>query len=82
MAAPQQPRSITVVMDLGFRSDPNMHRTQSGPFRVRIEARQRGWRHINLLSTIPERNETKFRATKLTPIRNEAETKNMFSFVP
>src|SRR5215469_3931728 len=48
MAAPQQPRFITVVivvMDLGLRSDPNLHRAQCGPIRVRIEARQRsGWR--------------------------------------
>ena len=36
----QQPRSVTVVTDLGLRSDPNLHRAQSGPFRVRIEARQ------------------------------------------
>jgi hypothetical protein len=48
MAAPQQPRSVTVVMDLGFRSDPNLHRAQSGPLRVRIEARRRGWRQYNL----------------------------------
>jgi hypothetical protein len=27
-------------MDLGFRSDPNLHRAHHGPFRVRIEARQ------------------------------------------
>ena len=33
-----------MVMDLGLKSDPNMHRAQCGPFRVRIEARQRsGW---------------------------------------
>jgi hypothetical protein len=31
---------VTVVMDLGFKSDPNMHRARSGPFRVRIEAGQ------------------------------------------
>ena len=36
----QQPRSVTMVTDLGLRSDPNLHRAQSGPFRVRIEARQ------------------------------------------
>jgi len=48
MAAPQQPRSVTVVMDLGFRSDPNLHRAQSGPLRVRIEARRCGWRQYNL----------------------------------
>ena len=31
-------------MDLGLRSDPNLHRAHHGPFRVRIEARQRsGW---------------------------------------
>jgi hypothetical protein len=29
-----------MVMDLGFRSDPNLHRAHRGPFRVRIEARQ------------------------------------------
>jgi hypothetical protein len=28
-------------MDLGLGSNPNLHRTQKGPFRVRIEARQR-----------------------------------------
>jgi hypothetical protein len=39
MAAPQQPRSVTVVMDLGLKSDPNMHRAHSGSLRVRIEAR-------------------------------------------
>jgi len=34
-----------LVMDLGLRSDPNMHRAHCGPLRVRIEARQRsGWR--------------------------------------
>src|SRR6516165_9357212 len=34
-----------LVMDLGLRSDPNLHRAHSGPLRVRIEARQRsGWR--------------------------------------
>ena len=27
-------------MDLGFKSDPNLHRAHGGPFRVRIEARQ------------------------------------------
>jgi hypothetical protein len=27
----QQPRSIIVAMDLGLRSDPNMHRAHSGP---------------------------------------------------
>jgi hypothetical protein len=27
------------VMDLGFRSNPNLHRAHGGPFRVRIEAR-------------------------------------------
>jgi hypothetical protein len=31
-----------VVMDLGLKSDPKLHRTQSGPFRVRIEARLTG----------------------------------------
>src|ERR1035441_2536340 len=31
-------------MDLGVQSNPNLHRTASGPFRVRIEARQRWWR--------------------------------------
>jgi hypothetical protein len=32
-------------MDLGLRSDPKLHRAQCGPWRVRIEARQRsGWR--------------------------------------
>ena len=30
-----------MVMDLGLRSNPNLHRVQKGPFRVRIEARQR-----------------------------------------
>jgi hypothetical protein len=39
MAAPQQPRSVTIVADLGLKSDPNMHRAHSGSFRVRIEAR-------------------------------------------
>jgi hypothetical protein len=29
-----------MVMDLGFRSDPNMHRAHSDPSRVRIQARQ------------------------------------------
>ena len=48
MAAPQQPRSVTVVMDLGFRSDPNLHRAQSGPPRVRIEAWRCGWWQYNL----------------------------------
>ena len=38
--SPQQPRSVPMVTDLGLRSDPNLHRAQSGPFRVRIEARQ------------------------------------------
>jgi hypothetical protein len=46
----QQPRPIIVVMDLGFKSDPNMHWALSGPLRVRIEARQRGWRQYNLAS--------------------------------
>jgi hypothetical protein len=39
MAAPQQPRSVTIVADLGLKSDPNMHRAHGGSFRVRIEAR-------------------------------------------
>ena len=39
-------------MDLGFRSDPNLHRVQSGPFRVWIEARQRGWRPPGLLESL------------------------------
>ncbi len=30
-----------MVMDLGLKSDLNMHRAHGGPFRVRIEARQR-----------------------------------------
>ena len=29
------------MMGLGFRADPNLHRAGIGPFRVRIEARQR-----------------------------------------
>ena len=37
-----------MVMDLGFRSDPKLHRAPNGPFRVRIEAWQRGWRQLNL----------------------------------
>ena len=41
MAAPNNPRSVTVVMGLGLRSNPNLHRALSGPFRVRIEAWQR-----------------------------------------
>src|SRR5713101_5600897 len=41
MAAPQQPRFFTMVRDLGLKSDPNLHRAHGGPFRVRIEARQR-----------------------------------------
>jgi hypothetical protein len=41
MAAPNNPRFVTMVMDLGLRSNPNLHRVQKGPFRVRIEARQR-----------------------------------------
>ena len=28
---PNKPRFILVVMDLGFRSDPSMHRAHSGP---------------------------------------------------
>ena len=45
MAAPSNPGPSPVVMDLGLRSDPNLHRAYRGPFRVRIEARQRsGWR--------------------------------------
>jgi hypothetical protein len=45
MGSTQQPRSVTVVRDLGLRSDPSLHRAQCGPWRVRIEARQRsGWR--------------------------------------
>jgi hypothetical protein len=41
IAAPNNPRSVTVVMDLGFKSNPNMHRgPEVGPFRVRIEAGQ------------------------------------------
>ena len=41
----QQPRSVTSVMDLGFRSDPNLHRANRGLLRVRIEAWQTsGWR--------------------------------------
>ena len=44
MAAPQQPRFFTKVRDLGLKSDPNMHRAYRGPFRVRIEARQKWWR--------------------------------------
>jgi hypothetical protein len=31
MAAPNNPRFITFVMDLGFRTDPNMHRAQMRP---------------------------------------------------
>jgi len=31
MAAPQQPRSVTPVMDLGFESDPNVRRAQKWP---------------------------------------------------
>ena len=31
MAAPNNPRFITVVMDLGFRSNPNLHRAQKRP---------------------------------------------------
>jgi hypothetical protein len=30
-----------MVMDLGLKSDLNMHRAHGGSFRVRIEARQR-----------------------------------------
>jgi hypothetical protein len=30
-----------MVRDLGLKSDPNLHRAHGGPFRVRIEARQR-----------------------------------------
>jgi hypothetical protein len=41
MAAPQQPRFVPFVTDLGLKSDLNMHRAHSGSFRVRIEARQR-----------------------------------------
>src|SRR6516162_6819382 len=45
MAAPSNPGPSPVVMDLGLRSDPNLHRAYRGPFRVRIKARQRsGWR--------------------------------------
>ena len=40
MAAPSNPRSVTVVMDLGLRSDPNLYRAYHGPLRVRIEAWQ------------------------------------------
>ena len=29
-----------MVMDLGFKSNLNLHRAHGGPFRVRIEARQ------------------------------------------
>jgi hypothetical protein len=29
-----------LVMDLGLRSNPNLHRAYRGPFRVRIEARK------------------------------------------
>ena len=43
MAAPQQPRFVPFVTDLGLKSDLNMHRAHSGPLRVRIEARQ-WWR--------------------------------------
>jgi hypothetical protein len=32
-----QRSSVTVVMDLGLRSDPNLHRAQCGPFRVRMK---------------------------------------------
>jgi len=39
MAAPQQPRPVTVVTSLGLKSDLNMHRAHRGSFRVRIEAR-------------------------------------------
>jgi hypothetical protein len=31
MAAPNNPRSIPVVMDLGYRSNPNLHRAQKRP---------------------------------------------------
>ena len=31
MAAPNNPRSITTVMDLGYRSNPNLHRAQKRP---------------------------------------------------
>jgi len=41
MAAPQQPKFVPFVTDLGLKSDLNMHRAYSGSFRVRIEARHR-----------------------------------------
>ena len=31
MAAPNNPRSATMVVDLGLRSDPNLHRAQKRP---------------------------------------------------
>jgi hypothetical protein len=31
MAAPNNPRFVTVVMDLGLRSNPNLHRAQRAP---------------------------------------------------
>lgn len=44
------------MLGLGFRSDSNVHRAQSGLFRVRIEARQRGWRQYNLCFSVNEAN--------------------------
>ncbi len=35
------PQSFTIVMDLGLKSDHNMHGAHGGSFRVRIEARHR-----------------------------------------
>ena len=31
MAAPNNPRFVTIMMDLGFRSNPNLHRAQKRP---------------------------------------------------
>ena len=45
-----------MVMDLGFRSDSNLHRAQkSGPFRVRIEARQRWVAPARVLARLGEK---------------------------
>jgi hypothetical protein len=54
MAAPQQPRSVTVVMDLGLSSDPNMHRA---PLRLRKSANRSaakgGWAKLRFLESWP-----------------------------
>jgi hypothetical protein len=55
MAAPTIPRSITAVRGPGgLNRTPTCTGPTSGPLRVRIEARQHGWRRAKLLRRLGE----------------------------